>query len=335
MKVGAAVSIGVLSLGSLCSFAAGAQQVELAQSEALQCLTPDRPERFDVEYPFVALKDGLPGRVKVALDFTAFNRGPLIRVVESEGGREFVEAVERAVKRWRVPCLPAEHTTTLLQEFVFKPDDRRVYWGDTADAGDGARRGLARCLTHVSGERMPEYPASVRRAQIQGRVYAEMTFRAADQPPEAAVFARAYAEPLRAIVVRWVDGYRLPCLPAGETVRFSVVMVYRFEGEAYGFKPLTLRQVVASAKGVRQQGLTLDTTAMSCPFDVRFTYYAPVRRNRVGMIGSDDPARRPLLEWLAGVELDLPQRTLDAVFADTTIISIPCLKIDLTPKEPT
>jgi hypothetical protein len=62
----------------------------------------------------------------------------------------------------------------------------------------------------------------------------------------------------------------------------------------------------------------------------------PVRSARcgaVGQAGNADPARRELTEWLRESELDLPKRSLDAVFGDETTITVPCIKIDLKRKE--
>lgn len=62
-------------------------------------------------------------------------------------------------------------------------------------------------------------------------------------------------------------------------------------------------------------------------------YTQPLRRNEVRQIGSFNAARRPLLEWLAGIELDMPSTTLDSVYGDTAYFSIPCIKLDLNPKK--
>ena len=86
-------------------------------------------------------------------------------------------------------------------------------------------------------------------------------------------------------------------------------------------------------RGLRQQRVSFDFNTMNCPFEVTLAYRQPYRRNRVGQVGEPHPARQALLEWLAGLELNLPDTTLDAVWGDEVTLTVPCTKINLTPKE--
>jgi hypothetical protein len=167
---------------------------------------------------------------------------------------------------------------------------------------------------------------------VQGRVLVDLRFDDASGPPVARVFSRPGAHRLASDVQAWVAGLRLPC-HAGERIESSAVYVFSFEGEAYGFKPMTLLQFMGSVKGARAQRVQFDTTHMGCPFEVQLTYGQPFQRNRVRTLGGYDPARHALLEWLRNAELDAPGDMLDAVFGDTADITVPCLKIDHTPKE--
>ena len=58
------------------------------------------------------------------------------------------------------------------------------------------------------------------------------------------------------------------------------------------------------------------------------------RGDRVLEIGTHDPSRRPFLDWLRQSVLELPEPTLDSVFADTARFTVPCMKINLQPKDP-
>lgn len=311
----------------------GAQQVTLAPSPAIECLTPAPEVRGAVEYPFSEFKSRVAGRVKVEARFTVPEGPPELVVLESEGGDAFVDAVKAQMRGWRVPCLPpGGGDARLVQEYVFKPDQRRVQWGPSEDARAEARREQLRCMTHETGKRAPAYPPNALRDGVQGRVYARLRFEAADQPPVAQVHARRSARQLQGTIEDWVRGYRLPCLQ-GEPIDATMVFVYRFEGEAWGFRPMSLTGLLSRVKGIHEQTLVLDTSTMGCPFDLHFTYYRPVARNSVGSLGSFDPARAPLLRYLADVELDLSHQALDSVFADSTTITVPCIKIDLNPKE--
>lgn len=94
-----------------------------------------------------------------------------------------------------------------------------------------------------------------------------------------------------------------------------------------------MAQWLPVVKGLSRTGLVLDTTRMSCPFDLRLHYRQPAMPNVVGEVGSHDPARRALIDWLAGTEIEAPARTLNSIFGDSTTIQVPCIKIDLKPKE--
>jgi hypothetical protein len=108
---------------------------------------------------------------------------------------------------------------------------------------------------------------------------------------------------------------RMPCHPGTGPITGHWTFEYPFEGvDRYGFKGLTFPQLLAATKGIRQQR-------------------RPRWHNLVGEVGSSDPARRPLLEWLEDVEFDLPPELLDSVHGDQARVAIPCIRLNLTPKE--
>lgn len=316
--------------------AAGAQQSEAEPSASARCLTPAGGQRGEPEYPFDALKANRGGRLKVELVFRYPDWAPDVVVLESEGGQEFVDAVREHVRRFRVPCLqPGEAPARLRQEYVFLPDNRAAYSTDPSDADAARWSSLTACLRHVSGARHPEYPLRARQTGAMGRVIATLRFSAPDQPPEQLLYARSPDGPLVKSVRDWVAGYRLPCLE-GAPITASLTFVFLLSEGArdpaqYGFKPLTLRQWLATVRNVRQQPLKLDTTQMGCPFDLRVQYRQPHLPNRVDQLGNWRPEREPLLRWLRGTELDLPAGALDAVYGDMATVTVPCLRIDIDP----
>jgi len=101
----------------------------------------------------------------------------------------------------------------------------------------------------------------------------------------------------------------------------------------YGFKDITFLQYLRHVKDLREQTLVADTTTMGCPFDVSLIYRKPHLHNIVGQLGGGHPARRPLLDWLAQAELQLPRQSLTSVFGDEVRFTVPCIKINLKPKE--
>lgn len=326
------VAAGLLALA--LAPASWAQEVILAPSAAMGCLTPAADQRGAPTYPFDALKFDKKGRVKVELSFTTPTTRPAVQVLEQEGDDSFVDAVKDHVRAFRVPChdggdLPAR----LSFDYVFRPDDRRVHWARPVDADDDARRALVRCVKHQRGRSAPTYPMEARRQGLQGRVLAVLRFEAPDQPPVAQVFARPSAGLLREEIERWVAGYRMPC-HAGAPVSTEWSFVFRIEGErAFGFVNSGLLNFLRHVRDIDKKTVAFDFNQMACPFDVSLRYRQPYLPSSVGEVGSTDPTRRPFLDWLATLELDLAQGAQDAVFGDVLAFDVPCLKIDLKPKE--
>lgn len=319
-------------LASLAVSAAPAQTVELAPSEALRCLTPPAKERAQVDFPFLEWKAGEDGQVHVDLGFAGPDEAPEVKVLQQQGGEGFVKAVREHVRRWRVPCMSQGAAPVhLVQEFVFRSALKTAFAGPAEDASAALRKDLLKCMHHVSGSLEPPYPLRALRTNTSGRVLVELTFRSPASAPEARVFARDSASPLRDEIESFVTGLRLPCL-SGEVVSATLTYVFRIEDAAYGFKPLMLQSLLRVTKGLGERTLQMDTAVMGCPFDLSFTYRQPFMPNRVSTSGPARPERQALLDWLSGIELDLPRRTLDAVFADSTLVTVPCLKIDLKPQ---
>jgi hypothetical protein len=326
----------------LAAGSAMAQQprVELAPSEALRCLSPPAAQRGAPDYPFEAYKRGDAGRVHARLTFTAAAQGPALLVLAQEGDSSFVDAVRAHVQSLRVPCLAAGAPPAVLDiDYVFRKDDRSVHWHQPVDADVAERTRQLACL------RLPEppsYPDAALRAAMQATVLVQMRFDAADQPPTMQVHPRADPGALadkRRMLERFAQSVeksardiRVPC-HSGAPLDLVMTYNFRIEGAGLqGFKPgLTLPSLLPAVRGISKQRLAFDTGRMGCPFDVAMAYRRPHLPNAVAELGSADPARRTLLDWLAQVEFDLPAAMLDAIYGDTATITVPCLKIDLNP----
>lgn len=321
-----------LAVGAMVGPAA-AQQVSESPSPAARCLTvvPDAPDR--PEYPYEQLQRGIRGSVKALLTFRAPDRPPKVTVQE-QTDPSFVEAVRQHARDLRVPCLqPGEGPVRLEREYVFQPDERKVQWFSARDVDASLNAELMACARHVSGEERPNYPMRAERLGLQGRVLALLRFDAPDQPPIVKVHSSRTARPLAQHVEWWVRGLRLPC-HGGQPVSSVITFTFILEGSGgYGFKDVPFRTLLARTMGIERQRLAFDTGTMKCPFEVAFSYRQPHLPNQVGEIGAPDPARRPLLEWMETINLDLEREQLDSVYGDTTNITVPCIRIDLKPKE--
>ena len=304
---------------------------ELGPSAVAQCL---QPLGAVPEFPFDALKQRETGSVKVQFTFTAPDQAPKVEVLERDGDPSFLAAVQQHATRLRTPCLLPGTRAQLVQTFDFVPDSRVVYRSRPRDVADDLRRDLTKCIVNTSGEPSPQYPPLALRDGEHGRIIAKLRFTGPGSAPVAEVYGLRGTEWLERGVSQWVDALRMPCL-TGEAVTVMHVYAFRFEGDPmYGFKNLELLQLLRLVVGIRERRFSIDTTTMGCPFDLKFRYHRPFLPNSVAEVGDLNPARGPLIDWLETAALDLPHASLRAVFGDETNLTVPCLKIDLNPKNP-
>ena len=134
---------------------------------------------------------GTPGRVQVELIFTGPDLRSEVKILESEGGPEFVESVRRHVRDLRLPCLQSADVPARVRiDFVFKPVDRKGAVPEAIDPDRAARERQLACVVNSQGFK-PDYPMEARRNGVQGRVLVEMRFVNADGPPEIKLLAPA------------------------------------------------------------------------------------------------------------------------------------------------
>ncbi len=313
--------------------AAGAQTAELQPSAAQQCLLHVDGEGQQPDYPIADYNAGKAGRVQVVFEFAQADRPPELTFLLQQGGERFVEAVKKHARGLRVPCLDAANAPARLSvDFVFDPGTQQVSSSEAQDPEHQRRSAMLRCIVHAKGWRVPEYPEWARRRSLQGRVLVRASYTNATEPPRLEAFARPYAVRLAEEMMDWMKDTRLPC-QSGAPITGVWTFIFVLNDERYGFNELGFRQFLLNVKGIREQTLQIDTNTMGCPFDVQLSYRRPDLPNDVSVVGAHNAARRPLLAWLAASELDLPRRTLDSIWGDTARITIPCLKIDLKPKE--
>lgn len=312
---------------------ATAQTPIIEPSIALDCMKPAREQRGEPEYPFDLWKRELGGRVEVELSFDTPDQAPSVKVLAHDGDDSFVDAVRKHVSSFRLPCIDKGYARArLVFEYTFRPDTRKIAVATPKDPDREAVHEQMACLTHTSGRKGPLYPNAAMRRNIQGRVWIDMQFDAADKPPSVKAFSAKGHTVLREAVEEWMTGYRMPCFKGTGPVKASAVHMFFIEGEGgYGFKPLSFMQFLGVVKGIRAQRLDFDFNQMGCPFDVRLTYLRPQRANVVHQLVSYEPSRQAFIDWLSTVELALPGPMLEAVYADTLTMTIPCTKLNLNP----
>lgn len=318
--------------GLWCAAAAAMPPTELQPSAVSRCLLPPEDERGTPEYPFALYKRDVAGRVKASVTFPGGLFGPEVKILDEQGSDGFAGSVRSYLGKLSAPCVPQGRQATLEFDFVFQPRHELVLVGGPVDPEDAEREKLMTCLMHTDKRPAPDYPAMAERQQLQGRVYALLTFADGRTPPQVQLRHRPSARDLAESVREWAAGLRLPCM-AGEPVTLGLIPEFRIEGDSYGFKPMRLVQFMGLVKDIRRQRIAWDTNEMGCPFELRLTYLQPLAPNQVRQAGTQDLRRKPLLDWLAAAELSAERRMLDALFADTADIAVPCAKFNLNPKE--
>ena len=317
----------------LAAASAMAQRVDVALPAAARCIDVVAGQDQAPTYPFDEFKRGERGAVQVLLEFSAPDREPKLTVLERTA-QPFADAVVAHARHLRVPCMePGSPPARLIRDYVFRPDDRQVHWHRTVEADAAMVSRAWDCVTHRRGIEKPIYPRAMLASLVQGRVVAEVRYDGPDSAPVAKVHSRREAARLGASVEHWLSETRMPCHP-GRPVTAYVTFIFQIDGEpAFGFKSVPFRSLLAATDGIERQTLNFDTTTMGCPFDVQLWFRRPHLPNQVGEVGDSDPARRPLLEWLETVDLKLPERTLDSIYGDSALVSVPCIRIALKPKE--
>lgn len=316
------------------SVPAAASEVVLEPHPATRCVSVVEGAPTQPAYPELALARGDSGKVVVDLSFTSADTRPAVRVVDRTPlGEAFEDAVVAHARQLRATCLRAEDgPLRLRREYVFRPDGGPVRWFRDEPVNRASSE-LVRCVVHTSGGKAPTYPRSALRDGVAGRVLAEARFDGPDQPPQVKVHARPDRDVLVRAVVEWARGLRMPCHAGDAPVHMTWTYEFKFVGESYGFKGVDLPKLLPAVKDIRQQTLRLNTAGMKCPFEVSFQYRQPVLPNRVGEIGEPFGDRAPLLTWLEGIEIVGTPPQLDAMFGDTVRLVVPCVNIDLKPKE--
>ncbi len=269
--------------------------------------------------------------------FTGPTLEPEIKVIESQGDASLVKSVRLHVAALRVPCLrDDEIPLRLRQEYVFKFEERKVDWTRPVDQADAGRRQQLECMAANDGSKTPEYPDWARRIELEGNMLAKLHFTAPDQPPQVTIYAASrQMKDLARSVEDWTEKLRLPCMVGGPLVGV-VPFSFRIQGsKPFGFKSIGFLQLLRLGKDLDKQDVSFDTRTMACPFDIELQYRQPYLPNSVAENGPPVAARRPLLEWMSALVLDLNTRQLDAVLGDQIALEVPCLKLQLKPQEKT
>jgi outer membrane biosynthesis protein TonB len=289
------------------------------------------------EYPEESLQNKERGTVRVEMEFVDAQSPPRVRTLGTLGevANALAKSAEKFARDYRHTCMkPGDAPVTVRQDFVFVPNDgRKVVWTEaTAESryGPAESEPPLDCVQHVAPSTRPEFPRRAARDGKSGRVVLRMDFGALKAEPTITVLASGPRPEFAQSASEWARGYRLTCgpLPLGATQSF----VFQLEGTpspAYTLRDTDLKTFVSASRNALAKPVYFDLNTMGCPFDVRMHYWQPFFRNRVGEVGQARPERRPFLDWLAGLQLDINEAQAAGAAGEPLTITVPCGKIDL------
>lgn len=317
--------------------AASAQTTAVLPTPAQRCLTRGEPLLGTPVYPPEVLRAKASGRVSIELEFLAPDAEPTLQSlkvdrVDQRAHESLLEqSVRDFIKAYRVPCLPAGEKSTLAQEFVFVPQDRRgVTMMASSDPSRARGNRLGACLVHRDPRAQPRYPSADLRAERQGTAVVQLEFNDATAPPKVSVLdeggSSSFAEASREHAL----GYRMPCHDGQGAAGLLQLYLFKVEGGSRVIlKDVSFPTLAGLFRGIRSTNVYFDFNAMGCPFEVLFRPLQPHAPNDVGVVGDVNPERRFFLDWLSRQQLDLPARQLNALFGQEARVSVPCIVLNL------
>ncbi|WLI88348.1 hypothetical protein Q4S45_16650 [Massilia sp. R2A-15] len=310
--------------------ASAQNDMALATSPALACLTIPGGASLKPDYPENSLNRKEGGTVRVQLEFRAPGDKPRVKLLDRAMWSELNDAVESHVRQFRVPCMQeADGPVILVQKYVFDPDQGdRVMASPTRDLADIQRAAAYRCMRHPVPNSKPRYPSDALRNGEEGNFIVKLHFSAPDQAPAVEFAGGPNHRSLRHSITNYAEELRLPCLQ-GQPV--DVMIAYKFVlsgGARTLLRDGGLKEVLGSAKDLARPAY-FDFNTMDCPFDVRLTYYRPFANNKVQQLDTAVAARQPFLDWLEGMSFNLDEQTSAKVFGNKMVISVSCGKLDI------
>lgn len=310
----------LLSSAGACAQTAGATNLSNARAACL--LKPPEPLKF----PEHLAASGQGGSARFRLVFTRAEREPQIEMLNWYGHADLVEIAEAYVRGYRLPCLAAGERVEVEQELAFTtlPNDR---------APEGETE-VFKCLrTPDPGQvATPNLTRSRIKPKARGNVLLNLTFRTAEGAPEVdEVYVSAPFE-FKVWVMDSVKAYRLPCLKPGSapaTMRRLFTFKANPSDPALQLRDMSLVPFLKAVKDVEKMPVKFDLDSMACPFKVIWALYQPLATNPVSEIGTRVPQRKPLLDWLGTLTLNLDEPQFEQLLGSTMVLTIPCGKVEL------
>lgn len=327
----AASYLSSLSLLFFLPVFAYAQVYEPTPSPALACLTLTSGATNAIEYPEEALKRKDGGTIVVNLEFNGPESAPDVDIVDGRSAHnELVLAVKKHVKRFRIPCMKqGDQPVRFRQEYIFLPHDaRKIVDATPVDLAVEEKKKLLQCITHLKPGSKPHYPIGALRREAQGNFLVSLKFENPTGAPDVKWLAAANDIHLKESIAYFVEGLRMPCFSGAP---LETTFLYKFsidDGSRVFLKDSDLVSFLRSARDMYKP-VQFDFDTMNCPFDLRVNYRRPYAPSHIGELENSNIARKPFLEWLSTVTLDLKEDDNNRVLGSIFTLHVPCGSLKL------
>lgn len=302
-------------------------------SNALQCL---QRRAAAPKYPAEELRrrTNSTGYLRVKLGFAAPDLAPKVEILANTASEAMQDEALDYVRSYRLPCMKPEHgQIEAVQEFLFDalgtPEGKPLRLADSVEAPKA-------CV--VMPRRAPEPPyRTLDREPVQ--VLVQVRFDGgATRPPTTEIVHTDASKAVQHMVLDYLAEYRMPCRQEGDKPYAfeQQFMFVPFGSTTYSFREpkLALDRFLASMKGIAKERVFFDFNSMSCPFQVDWKNMQPIRPNRVAQLGHRNDNRAEFTAWLAGLEMNLPERQARSLIGSRLVVDVPCGVLDLRTEPP-
>ncbi|MFG6447520.1 hypothetical protein ACG0Z6_04595 [Roseateles sp. BYS180W] len=282
------------------------------------------------QYPKTSRYDHRTGLMRVRLEFKQPDAAPSVEVLANTAAEDMQDQVFAYLKGYRLPCLKAsDGSVAAVQEFEFsgmQPASRPL-------AEAPKREPL--CVV------MPRHKApAIEELGIRTPSAPEITVLAlafagdGQQAPEVQIIHSTGNKDLEEAAATYVKDYRMPCRKAGDEVNVVRQHFVYVPQRSRFYTPKKTDFALAEFLRLTQDFDTVqarfDFNTMSCPFQVRYTYYGPTLPNETKSEGSPNPNRALFLQWLSQRQLAVTTVAMErSLFGEKFTVHVPCGRLDL------
>lgn len=323
--------VGLMTFASTAALAQAFGGMEVnASHKYKECLTPAAQDRGAPEYPENEYLQKVAGKAVVQLKFTAPDRAPIVWFVEEAHTRGFNQSIRKFVEQYRLPCmLPNADPVVWTQEFNFEPGDGKTLVVPTVK--DRASKYDSKCLIQPKSRFSSNVYEDLIRSYVSYRILLSTTFTAQNTAPIVRVIYDGGRPRAAAEVKEHIETYRYTCpMLAGDEHRMQ--HLYKFaakDAPIAVFKDGGLKEFLGMVDKDSVGSVKFDTEQMGCPFDLKVRVLQPYAPNGVQQMGTYDPRRRPLTQWIEKLKVNLRQDLEPKMIGESMRVTVGCMGIDL------